>query len=63
MRFRIAFAIGCSLVAGLIWTNTGAGAQRSGMFQGSAEDPGIKYMSNPLENPIDSLNKRLEAGL
>ena len=59
MRFRISFAIGCSLVLGLIWTNTRARAQRSGMFHGSADDAGINYMSSPLENPIDTLNKRL----
>ena len=62
MRFRISFAVGCSLIAGLIWTNSRARAQRSGMFHGSADDPGIGYMTSPLENPIDTLNKRLDAG-
>ena len=28
------------------------------MFHGSVNDPGIKYMSSPLENPIDTLNKQ-----
>lgn len=37
-------------------------AQRSGMFQGSADDPGIKYTTAPLDNPIDKLNQKLEAG-
>jgi hypothetical protein len=32
------------------------------MFHGSADDPGINYMSGSLENPIDNLNKRLDAG-
>jgi hypothetical protein len=62
MRFRIPLAIGCSLIAGMVWTDTRARAQRSGMFHGSADDPGIRYMSSPLENPIDTLNRRLEAG-
>ena len=62
MRFGIFVAVGCSLIAGLIWTNTLARAQRSGMFHGSADDPGIGYMSSPLDNPIDTLNKRLDAG-
>jgi hypothetical protein len=62
MRFRISLAIVCSCIAGLIGTDTRARAQRSGMFHGSADDPGINYMSGPLENPIDTLNRRLEAG-
>lgn len=62
MRFRTCLVIGCSLIAGLIWTMPPARAQRSGMFQGSADDPGINYRSGPLDNPIDRLNKRLEAG-
>ena len=62
MRFRIFLAVGCSLIAGLIWTDTLARAQRGGMFHGSADDPGIGYMTSPLENPIDTLNKRLDAG-
>jgi hypothetical protein len=37
-------------------------AQRSGMFQGSADDPGIRYNSAPLDNVIDRLNQRLDAG-
>jgi hypothetical protein len=61
-RFRISCAIGCSLIAVLIWTDARARAQRSGMFHGSADDPGINYMSGSLENPIDNLNKRLDAG-
>ena len=62
MHFRTATVLGCSLIACLIWTGTSARAQRSGMFQGSADDPGIKYLSAPLDNVVDRLNQRLDAG-
>jgi hypothetical protein len=38
------------------------GAQRGGMFLGSADDPAIAYATTPLSNPVDELNRRLEDG-
>src|SRR5262245_2173150 len=62
MRFKTIVFAGCVLVACLIVTGTTTGAQRAGMFQGSPDDPGIKYTTGPLNNPIDALNKQLDAG-
>jgi hypothetical protein len=62
MSFRTAVAIGCSAVVCLIWAGSLTHAQRSGMFRGSVTDPAIMYASAPVDNVIDALNKRLEAG-
>jgi hypothetical protein len=37
-------------------------AQRGGMFRGSADDPGIKYSTAPLNNAVASLNQQLQDG-
>jgi hypothetical protein len=37
-------------------------AQRGGVFQGSANDPAIQYLTAPLSNVVDSLNQKLQAG-
>jgi hypothetical protein len=62
MQFRTVVGAGCVLLAGLIVSGTSTRAQRSGMFQGSTDDPGIRYMTAPLDNVIDTLNKRLDDG-
>jgi hypothetical protein len=62
MRFSaLAVVVSCVLVS-IIAVGTPAGAQRAGMFQGSADDPNIRYSAGPLDNPIDQLNAELEAG-
>ena len=38
------------------------GAQRGGMFQGSADDPAISYATTPLRNVVEDLNRRLAQG-
>jgi hypothetical protein len=38
------------------------GAQRGGMFLGSADDPAIAYATAPLDNAVDDLNRRLAEG-
>lgn len=38
------------------------GAQRGGMFLGSADDPAIQYASAPLDNVVDDLNRKLQDG-
>lgn len=61
MRFRFLTATAALVIAVLILVAT-PGAQRAGMFQGSADDPNIQYSSGPLDNVIDRLNAQLDAG-
>jgi hypothetical protein len=37
-------------------------AQRAGSFNGSADDPAIRYSSAPLNNPVDTVNKKIQEG-
>ncbi|MBM3778537.1 MAG: hypothetical protein FJW23_09900 [Acidimicrobiia bacterium] len=62
MSFRAPVVTACTLLACLLLAGTRPDAQRSGLFHGSANDPGIQYMSAPLDNPVDRLNRQLEAG-
>lgn len=58
MRVRIAVS-----VASLLWLATAlVSAQRGGMFQGKADDPAINYLAGPLDNVVDTLNRRLATG-
>src|SRR5262245_33769930 len=61
MPFRITVFLGAVLVSCLIWVGTPS-AQRAGMFHGSAADPAIDYAGGPLDNVIDVLNKKIDAG-
>lgn len=62
MPFRTAAVVGSAVLAVLLWAGAPTLAQRGGMFQGSPDDPAIKYASGPLDNVVDRLNTRLEAG-
>jgi hypothetical protein len=57
-RFAAALGLLSMLAAASVFTI----AQRGGMFQGSADDPGIKYRSAPVNNVVARLNDRLQAG-
>jgi len=47
----------------LLWVaSTLLSAQRGGMFQGRSDDPAINYLTGPLDNVVDTLNRRLAAG-
>ncbi len=59
-RAGIVAAVGVACVAA--WLPLRLDAQRGGMFRGSADDPAIAYATAPLDNVVDDLNRRLEAG-
>ena len=63
---RIGLRTGIVAAAGLAcaaaWLPLHLDAQRGGMFRGSADDPAIAYATAPLDNVVDDLNRRLEAG-
>jgi hypothetical protein len=63
---RLGFTASLALAAALAWAMASSprpvGAQRGGMFLGSADDPAIAYATAPLSNPVDDLNRRLEDG-
>jgi hypothetical protein len=62
MRFKavLGFGLGLLCVGGRL--PAPVSAQRGGMFQGSADDPAIKYSTAPLNNVVASLNQRLQDG-
>ena len=62
MRFKAVFGFGLGVlcVGGRLLAPVSA--QRGGMFQGSAEDPAIKYSTAPLNNVVASLNQKLQEG-
>ena len=63
MRARSVFAVAVCLPLALATLGrVELGAQRGGMFLGSADDPAIKYATAPLSNPVVELNKKLQAG-
>ena len=62
MRFRLLLILGSIPLAAVFLAGPTASAQRGGMFQGSADDPAIKYSTGPLDNAVDSLNSRLDSG-
>src|SRR5262245_56364851 len=55
-------ALICAALYALVLAAASADAQRGGTFQGSLEDPAIRYSSAPVSNLVDALNKRLDAG-
>jgi hypothetical protein len=57
VRIKIAIGLVCVLELAVVVV-----AQRGGMFHGSADDPGIKYSTAPLNNVVASLNQKLEQG-
>lgn len=62
MRFRALLVLGSGILATIFWAGAPASAQRGNMFQGSADDPAITYMTGAVSNVVDSLNTRLAAG-
>jgi len=52
--------VGVLCLAG--WLPSRLGAQRGGMFQGSADDSAIAYTTAPVANVVDDLNKKLRDG-
>ena len=62
MRFKavLGFGLGLLCVGGRL--PAPVSAQRGGMFQGSADDPAIKYSTAPLNNVVASLNQKLQDG-
>ena len=62
MGLRTFLLVSAWLVACLVWAGTATRAQRSGMFMGSATDPGIAYFSGSFDNAVERLNQRLDAG-
>lgn len=50
----------CLALLGSMWASVGA--QRSGSFMGSPEDPAIKYSTAPLNNPVVEVNRKLQDG-
>ena len=56
VRTAISLALPLWLASALV------SAQRGGMFQGRADDPAINYLTGPLDNVVDTLNRRLTAG-
>lgn len=62
MTFRTASVLGSAVFALLLAAGAPTLAQRGGVFQGSADDPAIRYSTGPLDNVVDRLNRRLESG-
>jgi hypothetical protein len=62
MRFKVVLGFGLGLLCVGIRLPAPVSAQRGGMFQGSAEDPAIKYSTAPLNNVVASLNQKLQEG-
>ncbi len=60
MRFRISATL-LGLLALLLLADAPS-AQRAGLFQGSADDPNIQYSTGTLDNAVDRLNQRIDAG-
>jgi len=66
-KMRLGRCVPTLIVAGLLcaggWPASRLDAQRgSGMFRGAAEDPAIAYSSAPVDNVVEQLNRRLQAG-
>jgi hypothetical protein len=54
--------IGAGMLWAAGWAPSGLGAQRGGLFLGSADDPAIAYSTAPVHNVLDDLNRRLQEG-
>jgi hypothetical protein len=55
----IGFGLALFLVAGPLSAQRGG---TGGMFRGSIDDPAIRYSTAPLNNTVDALNQKLQAG-
>jgi hypothetical protein len=63
MRGRAAiFATALVVPATAGWLSSSLGAQRGGMFLGSADDLAIAYSTAPVSNVVDALNRQLQQG-
>ncbi len=62
MRITVFASSALLLVVALLLTGATPSAQRAGLFQGSADDPSIQYSTGPLDNVVDRLNARIDAG-
>ena len=54
--------VGVAMLCAAGWAPLRLGAQRGGMFLGSADDPAIAYSTAPVNNVVDDLNRRLQDG-
>jgi hypothetical protein len=62
MRFKAVLGFGLGLLCLASRLPAPVSAQRGGMFQGTADDPAIKYSTAPLNNVVASLNEKLQEG-
>ncbi len=62
MRVRGPLVCGVGLLCALARIPVPLGAQRGGMFLGSADDPAIAYSTAPLNNAVTEVNKKLQNG-
>ena len=64
MRFgpRACAIVGVGMLCAAGWLPLRLGAQRGGMFQGSADDPAIAYTTAPVNNVVEDLTRKLQAG-
>jgi hypothetical protein len=61
-RRRTRAAIGAGVLCAVGWSSSHIDAQRGGMFLGSPDDPAIAYSTAPVENVVEQLNRKLQAG-
>ena len=54
--------VGVGVLCAAAWLPLRLGAQRGGMFQGSADDPAIAYTTAPVNNVVEDLNRKLQDG-
>jgi hypothetical protein len=62
MRLSGVLVLGLGLLCALARIPVPLGAQRGGMFLGSADDPAIAYSTAPLNNAVTEVNKKLQNG-
>jgi hypothetical protein len=62
MPIRFSLTVAVPTLCAVVCLTLQLGAQRSGQFMGSADDPSIAYSTAPLHNVVDDLNRRLESG-
>src|SRR6266852_5899655 len=62
MRVSGPLVCGVGLLCALARIPVPLGAQRGGMFLGSADDPAIAYSTAPLNNAVTEVNKKLQNG-
>jgi hypothetical protein len=55
-------AVGVWMLCAAGWSPLRLGAQRGGMFLGSADDPAIAYSTAPANNVVEDLNRKLQDG-